>query len=320
MILLGYTPAQWVLFFFLYSFLGWIWESSFVSIREHRWVNRGFLHGPLLPIYGFGAVSILLFTLPVAQNPLLIFLMGMTGATLLEYITGYAMERMFHVRYWDYSMYRWNLNGYICLPASLCWGVFSLVMVKLIHPLLGGWTASLPETLAVPAALTLAGLTTADMFVSLREAVEMRSLLSSLSESKRRIAWLQKRLEVQAAFAPQHPDPWGRYSPAVRRGGKIRPGRPAAGSAGPAKPPAADAGLQESVILRSGRPGNGPPDSERVSGHAGPDRSHVPAHGAASAPQPQHCKQTIWGRPAGYGAAAGSLKTRPAAALAAGLI
>ena len=84
MILLGYTPAQWVLFFFLYSFLGWIWESSFVSIREHRWVNRGFLHGPLLPIYGFGAVSILLFTLPVAQNPLLIFLMGMTGATLLE--------------------------------------------------------------------------------------------------------------------------------------------------------------------------------------------------------------------------------------------
>lgn len=202
MILLGYTPAQWVLFFFLYSFLGWIWESSFVSIREHRWVNRGFLHGPLLPIYGFGAVSILLFTLPVAQNPLLIFLMGMTGATLLEYITGYAMERMFHVRYWDYSMYRWNLNGYICLPASLCWGVFSLAMVKLIHPLLGGWTASLPETLAVPAALTLAGLTTADMFVSLREAVDMRSLLSSLSESKRRIAWLQKRLEVQAAFAP----------------------------------------------------------------------------------------------------------------------
>ena len=56
MTLLGYTPAQWVLFFFLYSFLGWIWESSFVSIREHRWVNRGFLHGPLLPIYGFGAV------------------------------------------------------------------------------------------------------------------------------------------------------------------------------------------------------------------------------------------------------------------------
>ena len=123
-------------------------------------------------------------------------------------------------------------------------------MVKLIHPLLGGWTASLPETLAVPAALTLAGLTTADMFVSLREAVDMRSLLSSLSESKRRIAWLQKRLEVQAAFAPntltRSVDTARQSGEAVKSALAAR----AAGSAGPAKPPAADAGLQESVILR----------------------------------------------------------------------
>ena len=79
----GYAPAQWALFFFLYSFLGWVWESCYVSLRQGRWVNRGFLNGPLLPIYGFGAVAILLFTLPVAANPLLVFLMGMTGATLL---------------------------------------------------------------------------------------------------------------------------------------------------------------------------------------------------------------------------------------------
>ena len=118
----GYTPAQWALFFFLYSFLGWIWESGYVSLREKRWMNRGFLNGPLLPIYGFGAVFILLFTLPVAANPLLVFLMGMAGATLLEYVTGSFLENTFHVRYWDYSMYRWNLHGHICLAASLCWG------------------------------------------------------------------------------------------------------------------------------------------------------------------------------------------------------
>ena len=122
----GYTPAQWTLFFFLYSFLGWIWESGYVSLREKRWMNRGFLNGPLLPIYGFGAVFILLFTLPVAANPLLVFLMGMAGATLMEYVTGSFLENTFHVRYWDYSMYRWNLHGHICLTASLFWGLFSL--------------------------------------------------------------------------------------------------------------------------------------------------------------------------------------------------
>lgn len=198
----GYAPAQWALFFFLYSFLGWVWESCYVSLRQGRWVNRGFLNGPLLPIYGFGAVAILLFTLPVAANPLLVFLMGMTGATLLEYVTGWTMERLFHVRYWDYSMYRFNLNGYICLPASLCWGAFSLVMLRLIHPVVSGWVAMLAPAAALTAALALSAFFAVDLLVSLRQAVDMRSLLQSLSASSRHIARLQKRYEVEAAFAP----------------------------------------------------------------------------------------------------------------------
>ena len=207
---LGYTLAQWALFFFLYSFLGWIWESCYVSVREGRWINRGFLHGPFLPIYGFGAVSILMFTLPVAQSIPLVFFMGMAGATLLEHITGYAMERLFHVRYWDYSMYRFNLNGYICLPASLCWGAFSLLMIRVIHPVVSGWVTMLSPAAALTAALALSAFFAADLFASLREAVDMRSLLQSLSDSRRHIAWLQKRYEVQAAFAPSRFNPWAR--------------------------------------------------------------------------------------------------------------
>ncbi len=199
---IGYTPAQWALFFYLYSFLGWVWESCYVSVRQRRWVNRGFLNGPLLPIYGFGALSVLVFTLPAAQNPALVFLFGMAGATLLEYVTGSVMEQMFHVRYWDYSMYRWNLNGYICLPASLCWGAFSLALIRIIHPAVSGLAAAVPASLAVPAVLVLTGLTAADALISLREAVDTRSILASLTESRRRIEWLQKRFEVQAAFAP----------------------------------------------------------------------------------------------------------------------
>lgn len=190
---IGYTPAQWALFFYLYSFLGWVWESGGISLQQHRWVNRGFLNGPLLPIYGFGALAVLVFTLPVAQNPALVFLFGMAGATILEYVTGAAMNQLFHLRCWDYSTYRWNLNGYICLPASLCWGIFSLALIRVIHPVVSGLSAAVPASLAFPTVLVLTGLTAADAFVSLRETMDMHSILAGFTGS-RPIAWLQKKI------------------------------------------------------------------------------------------------------------------------------
>ena len=92
-----YTTGQWVLLFFFYCFCGWVWESCYVSICQRRWVNRGFLNGPLLPIYGFGAIIILFATLPVEDNLYLVWLFGMLAATALEYVTGAAMEALFKV-------------------------------------------------------------------------------------------------------------------------------------------------------------------------------------------------------------------------------
>ena len=88
------------LLFFSYSFLGWVWECLYVSLRRREWINRGFLRGPWLPIYGTGAVLILLATLPVRESGALVFLLGMVTATALEYVTGAAIEKIFHVRYW----------------------------------------------------------------------------------------------------------------------------------------------------------------------------------------------------------------------------
>ena len=121
-----YTTGQWVLLFFFYCFCGWVWESCYVSICQRRWVNRGFLNGPLLPIYGFGAIIILFATLPVEDNLYLVWLFGMLAATALEYVTGAAMEALFKVRYWDYSKHRFQLNGHICLSSSIAWGFFSI--------------------------------------------------------------------------------------------------------------------------------------------------------------------------------------------------
>ena len=147
-----YTLPQWVLLFFSYGFLGWVWESGYVSVRQKHWVNRGFLHGPVIPIYGFGAVAILALCAPVAGSLPMLFFSGMFWATALEYATGWAMERMFHVRYWDYSTEKWNLNGYICLMASLCWGLFSVLLLRVIQPPVAGAVTGLSG----PAAAMLA--------------------------------------------------------------------------------------------------------------------------------------------------------------------
>ena len=96
-----YTTSQWVMFFYIYCFLGWVWESAYVSVIKHRFVNRGFLKGPFLPLYGSGAICILVVTIPVRGNIPLMFLIGMVSATVLEYVTGVVMERLFRVRYWD---------------------------------------------------------------------------------------------------------------------------------------------------------------------------------------------------------------------------
>lgn len=98
-----YSVSQWVLLFFLYSFCGWCWEVFLYLVKERRFVNRGFLFGPILPIYGFGAVGILLTCVPVEGNMALVALVGTIAASLLEYVTGFLMESIFHVRYWDYS-------------------------------------------------------------------------------------------------------------------------------------------------------------------------------------------------------------------------
>ena len=126
-----YTIHQWLLLFYLYCFAGWIWESCYVSLKKRKWINRGFLKGPLLPIYGSGAIVVLVSTIMVQNNTFLIFIIGMIAATILEYITGELMERIFHVRYWDYSDKPFNINGHICLLSSLAWGIFSVLLVKI---------------------------------------------------------------------------------------------------------------------------------------------------------------------------------------------
>lgn len=196
-----YTFIQWLLFFFIYCFLGWVWESCYVSAKNREWINRGFLHGPMLPIYGSGAIIVLLCTIGVRDQIVLIFLFGMIGATILEYVTGAYMERLFRVRYWDYSHMPLNLKGYICLPVSLGWGVFSVLLVRVIHVPIENLVLQIPERIAEVVSVVCSSAFAVDFTLSFSEAMDLRDMLIRLSDSNEKIQRLQKRLEVVSAFA-----------------------------------------------------------------------------------------------------------------------
>ena len=196
-----YTTGQWVLLFFFYCFCGWVWESCYVSLRQRRWVNRGFLHGPLLPIYGSGAIIILFVTLPVEEDLRLVWLLGMLAATALEYVTGAVMERLFQVRYWDYSNQKCNLHGYICLSSSIAWGFFSIFLVRFLHPPVGRLLADVPAWLVDPAAIVFTAAFTVDVVRSVQDALDLKEILTRVTEENEDLRRLAKRAEVAAAFA-----------------------------------------------------------------------------------------------------------------------
>ena len=114
-----YTAIQWLFFFYFYCFFGWCFESTYVSLKSRKLVNRGFCRGPFLPLYGSGAIMMLVVSMPFQDNLVLVYIAGCIGATVLEYVTGVTMEALFKVRYWDYSKNKFNFQGHICLGSSL---------------------------------------------------------------------------------------------------------------------------------------------------------------------------------------------------------
>lgn len=189
-----YTQAQWLLIFYFYCVAGWIWESCYVSCCQRHWVNRGFLHGPWLPIYGTGAIAILFTTMPVHDSIPLIFLVGMVSATVLEYVTGAVMERIFHMRYWDYSSKHFNLNGYICLSSSLAWGGFSLLLVRVLHPPVDRLIVSLSGAIPDILSFLLTILFTVDTTRSIQSALNLKELMKKLTENSEAVNRINSRL------------------------------------------------------------------------------------------------------------------------------
>lgn len=192
--------ADWLLYFYIYCFAGWVWESCYVSVKEKRLVNRGFMKGPFLPIYGSGALCVLIVTFPVRGNYFLMAVIGMAAATVLEYLTGAVMEALFKVRYWDYSTEFLNLNGYVCLKSTLCWGAMTLAMVYLVQPPVADLVARLPERGKYMAVLFITVLASADFATSFKAAIDFRDVLVKVEQLRSELGEIQQRLEKLEAL------------------------------------------------------------------------------------------------------------------------
>ena len=166
-----YSFSQWLLFFYIYCFIGWVWETCYVSVMQAKWINRGFMRGPFLPIYGSGAIMILICTLRFRTQAIPVFFFGMISATILEYCTGATMEKLFHVRYWDYTGKPFNINGHICLVSSLAWGAFSVILTLYGHTPIEGFVLGMNHNLLEFLAFVLTVVISIDMFESIREAL-----------------------------------------------------------------------------------------------------------------------------------------------------
>lgn len=196
-----YTISQWFIFFYIYCFLGWCFESAYVSFRQKKLVNRGFMHGPLLPLYGSGAVIVLFAALPFRGTPVLVYFVGMAAATILEYCVGVTMESLFKVRYWDYSNQKFNIQGHVCLSSSIIWGFFSLGMVYGMHKPFERFVLSLPGVLVSTAALLISIVAAADFMASLKTALDIRDLLIQAENMKAELGRMKRRMEILDTFA-----------------------------------------------------------------------------------------------------------------------
>ena len=136
--MVNFSFSEWVLFFLLYSAIGWLLESIWCSVEARKPVNRGFLSGPWCPVYGFGALVILILAMPCRQYPWLVFPISLLSAAGLEYFTGWLLEALFKTRWWDYSSQRVHIKGRICLFNSFLFGVMGLASVYILQPLLSG--------------------------------------------------------------------------------------------------------------------------------------------------------------------------------------
>ncbi|MBO5291955.1 MAG: hypothetical protein J6B10_02105 [Lachnospiraceae bacterium] len=199
----SYNMTQWLFFFYFYCLFGWCFESAYVSARQRQLVNRGFMRGPFLPLYGSGAIMMLVVSMPFRGNLLLTYISGCIGATALEYVTGVTMEALFKVRYWDYSNQKLNYKGHICLSSTIAWGFLTIFMTDVVHKPIEQFVLAIPMSVLSPVVFVLTVVIVVDFTLSFKAALDLRDVLVKMEHVKEEMERMQKRLDVLLAVADE---------------------------------------------------------------------------------------------------------------------
>ncbi|MBD5151125.1 MAG: hypothetical protein HDT16_01200 [Oscillibacter sp.] len=187
-----------LLLLMVYSLLGWCGEMIYCSIGQRKLCEkRGFLNGPICPIYGHGALIVLLCLNGGCENPILTFLLGAILTSIVEYITSYVMEKLFHMRWWDYSRYKFHINGRVCLLNSTLFGLASVFLCHFANPPIAAWLTNLfASGVGIPLAIVLSVIYLTDIILSVRSAIQISSHLAKLHAIQ---AELTEKLEALKA-------------------------------------------------------------------------------------------------------------------------
>lgn len=169
-----------ILYFFVYGFLGWCTEVIFAAFKQHRFVNRGFLNGPICPIYGVGVTLVIACLEAFQSNLLLLYISSVILVTVLEGVTGWAMDKLFHNKWWDYSKLPFNIGGYVCLLFSLIWGVACIFIVYFVHPLIHQVLSLIPHTAGIALIAILGIALLSDIIVTTSAIVKFNQYLERL--------------------------------------------------------------------------------------------------------------------------------------------
>ena len=178
----GFSLYQVFAYFLIYSCLGWCLEVIYAAVTTGNLVNRGFLNGPVCPIYGFGMVIVLFALTPLSHSLLLLYLGGVILPSALELVGGWALYKLYHTRWWDYSDYPFNIGGYICLEFSLLWGVGTLIVMKLVHPIIADAVALIPPLVGLILMFLLYVLYAADTIATAFAASDLARDLDALEK------------------------------------------------------------------------------------------------------------------------------------------
>lgn len=171
-----------IAFFFIYGVLGWCVEVAYAAVKEGKFVNRGFLNGPICPIYGVGVVSVIYCLSEVKGNLTVLYLASVVLVTVIEGVTGLVLDKLFHHKWWDYSNQPLNIGGYVCLLFSLIWGVFCVFIVKIFQPMVKGLVVHIPCGLGAVILVVLSVAMIADLYVTASAILKLNKRLESMEK------------------------------------------------------------------------------------------------------------------------------------------